>query len=356
MGIVHITNNISDLIKYKFHNQEKIIINTSAQPNSNPHLGTMTTLMSCFALARYLKQELKVETEVLFDELENSPSQTFEENGILYYKDQKHCFDDNGLSMEEKNMFGFQDILTKLSLLSTIPYKIRSYHEFQQNTYVRQAVIQIVQDKDFFTDLLFPSSHKLHLRTLCPICGIGRKNIDKLDMITQGDQFVINEICPYHGPYSSTITKDNTTYIDINTQFRDLTKGISIIEEDQKNNTLTIMLDGRDWSGVWDKRIHTEGMIKLGYTTFPIRLFSPMVLDWSGAKFSKSLYVKDDTYKNINRAFINYEQFIKTYGTNGFEKLWYEVESWIKEPKKFFRDYSIEYFQMIMEDLDERVR
>lgn len=70
--------------------------------------------------------------------------------------------------------------------------------------------------------------------------------------------------------------------------------------------------------------------------------------DWSGAKFSKSLYVKNDAYKNINSA------FIKTYGKSGFEKLWYEVESWIKDPKKFSRDYSIEYFQILMEALDER--
>ena len=59
IGIAHITNDITDLVKYKLNNQSKIIINTSAQPNSSPHLGTITTIMCSFALAKHLKEMLK---------------------------------------------------------------------------------------------------------------------------------------------------------------------------------------------------------------------------------------------------------------------------------------------------------
>ena len=120
------------------------------------------------------------------------------------------------------------------------------------------------------------------------------------------------------------------------------------LEEDKENNTLTIMLDGGDWAGIWAQRMHTEGLVKLGFTEFPIRFFAPVILDWSGAKFSKSLYLKNDAYKDINSAFINYDNFIEYYGEKGMKKLWNEVKNWIEDPKKFFRNYSVDYFQMIM--------
>ena len=349
IGIAHITNDISDLIKYKLNNQTKIIINTSAQPNSSPHLGTITTIMCSFALAKHLKETLNIETEVLFDELENSPAETFEIEGNLYYKDLKHTLSENGEDLATIYMKRFKKILDKISRLSEINYNIRNYNEFQKNIFVRNSVIRIVNDKEFFTKLMFPSSNDLHVRSICPYCYLGKKKIEYLNESHNTNSVELIEECPYHGKYNTIIEKNNNSYIDINTQFRDLTKGISFIEEDRLNNTLTIMLDGGDWGGIWAQRIHTEGMVHLGYREFPIRLFAPIILDWSGAKFSKSLYLKSDAYKNINQAFINYDNFIKVYGEEGLEKLWEEVFSWIKEPKKFFRDYSVDYFEAIFE-------
>lgn len=347
IGIAHITNDISDLIKYKLNDQCKIIINTSAQPNSSPHLGTITTIMCSFALAKHLKETLNIETEVLFDELENSPAKIYEINDDLYYKDLKHTLDENGEDLASIYMQRFKKILDKIMMLSQVNYNIRTYNEFQENYFVRDSVIKILNDKEYFTKLLFPSSNDLHIRTICPYCYLGKKRIKKLVEFHNLEGVELIEECPYHGEYNTIIRNNNDSYIDINTQFRDLTKGFSFIEEDKKNNILTIMLDGGDWSGIWAQRIYTEGMVRLGYNEFPIRLFSPIILDWSGAKFSKSLYLKSDAYKSINQAFINYDNFIETYGESGIEKLWYEVFSWIKEPKKFFRDYSVDYFENV---------
>jgi len=348
VGIVHITKDISDLIKYKLKGQSKVIINTSAQPNSSPHLGTITTIMSCFALAKHLKKVLNIDTEVLFDELENSPCEKIDYEGFLYYKDQAHSYADTGETFEKINMLGFKEILDNISKLSNVEYKIRTYNEFQKNNFVRESVINIINDKSFFTELLFPSSEELHIRSLCPKCSIGKKSIDSLDLSILDDSIILKEKCPIHGQYTTTIEKNNDDYIDINTQFRDLTKGIAFVNEDKKNNTLTIMLDGGDWGGIWAQRIHTEGMVRLGYNEFPIRLYAPVILDWSGAKFSKSLYLEKDSYKDINQAFVNYNNFKKIYGEHGLIKLWKEIEGWIGEPKKFFRNYSVEYFSEIM--------
>lgn len=348
IGIAHITNDVSDLIKYKLNNQNKIIINTSAQPNSSPHLGTITTIMCSFALAKHLKETLNIETEILFDELENSPAKTYEINDNLYYKDLKHTLNKKRQDLATIYMKRFKKILDKISMLSKIDYNIRAYNEFQENYFVRESIIKIFNDKEYFKKLLFPSSNDLHVRALCPYCYLGKKKIEKLIEYHDLESIKLIEECPYHGKYNTIILKDNKSYIDINTQLRDLTKGVSFIEEDKINSTLTIMLDGGDWGGIWAQRIHTEGMIRLGYNEFPIRLFAPVILDWSGAKFSKSLYLKSDAYKNINQAFINYDNFINVYGEMGIEILWNEVFSWIKEPKKFFRDYSVDYFENVI--------
>lgn len=316
IGIAHVTNKLSDLILYKYKNQKKIIINTSAQPNSSPHLGTITTLMTVFALASKIRDDLKVETEVQFDELENSPAETIEYNEEIYYKDQRHSFYQQE-SKEQINMKRFNKILEKLSVFANIPYSVRSYNEFQKNRYIRKSLINIVNDKEYFKELLFPSASDLHIRTICPTCGLGKKTIKRLEEKHNKNELILKGYCPIHGLYEIKVTEENEEYVDINTQFRDLTKGVAMLEEDKKNNTLTIMLDGGDWSG---------------------------------AKFSKSLYLKNGAYKDINGAFINYDSFIKCYGDKGIDILWKEVNKWVEDPKKFFRNYSVDYFQMIMEE------
>jgi hypothetical protein len=116
IGIAHVTNKLSDLILYKYKNQKKIIINTSAQPNSSPHLGTITTLMTVFALASKIRDDLKVETEVQFDELENSPAETIEYNEEIYYKE--------GISVRSYNLCKYNNLDTLEKLLD---YYIANY-------------------------------------------------------------------------------------------------------------------------------------------------------------------------------------------------------------------------------------
>ena len=66
--------------------------------------------MAAFALASKIRDDLKVETEVQFDELENSPEETIEYNEEIYYKDQRHSFQQQE-SKEQINMKRFYEIL-----------------------------------------------------------------------------------------------------------------------------------------------------------------------------------------------------------------------------------------------------
>ncbi len=158
--------------------------------------------------------------------------------------------------------------------------------------------------------------------------------------------------CPEHGPHVVMLSEYNNEFIDVNTQLRDLLKGY-VINNDKKD--LIIMMDGSDWGNTWSNRIHCEGLIALGERSLPIRIFTPMILDWSGAKFSKSLYMMLDDYKYINQAFNDYRIFKSEYSYSGLNIIWEIACDWISEPKKFFRNYSIDYFDLFFKNIERNL-
>lgn len=343
VGIAYVTKDLSDLIKYKLHNKKKIIINTSSQPNSIPHLGTLMTIMTAFALAKKFNNDFNIDVQVQFDELENSPFEKKKINNIIYTKSLCDVYE-KGISLSDKNMKTYKEIFDKIKCLSGIKYTIRTYQEFQKKEYIRDIVIQILKNKKFFESLLSPSLENLHIRIKCPVCNLMDK--ENKNLLIDTNLFVLKNICPVHGEFSIEI-KNTNDYIDLNTQLRDLIKGVLLLREDKENNTLTIMVDGGDWGGIWNHRIHCEGLLNLNCNELTTRFFTPMILDWSGAKFSKSLYLKK-SYSNINKAFLDFRVFKETFGEQGLIKLWNECESWVSDPKKFFRNYSVEYLDLIL--------
>lgn len=102
-GIGYITSDIVDLFRNKIQGKKEIIINCSAQPNSHPHLGTVTTMMTGFAIGKHLKEYYSLPVKVVFDQLENSPSQKLESGGILYQRSLGDIIED-GKSLADKNM------------------------------------------------------------------------------------------------------------------------------------------------------------------------------------------------------------------------------------------------------------
>ncbi len=80
VGIAHMVNDVLDVVDFDY-SFEKVIINTSSQPNSQPHIGTIITLMLSFALSKKIKEEKLIASEVQFDQLENSPIEK------LYFND-----------------------------------------------------------------------------------------------------------------------------------------------------------------------------------------------------------------------------------------------------------------------------
>ena len=42
-------------------------------------------------------------------------------------------------------------------------------------------------------------------------------------------------------------------------------------------------------------------------------------------------------------------------GKAGFERLWSEAKDWARSPSKFFRNYSVDYFRLILGDGKEQM-
>jgi hypothetical protein len=346
MGIVHITHQLSDLFEDKIKGKEKIVIRTSSQPNSNPHLGTITTIMTCFAIAEYLQKQFNLETEIVFDVLENSPAETCEYDGVKYQISLKDKIV-SGRSKYEEYIKGFDIIFDFMQEKTGIKLIKREYSEFQQIPHVRKSILKIINNIDDFVPILSPSKKQIHLRFPCPQCGLTDKYSKNLSPITCNDDYAEFECyCPQHGKFTVDFSTTNTQFIDANTPIRDILQGVVSIEEN--SNIFSLMIDGNDWSGVWALHVFCRGLLQMGYKEIPPRIFAPLILDWSGAKFSKSLYLKSDAYKYLPDGFTDMSKFMSIYGYQGLNKLWEEIQTWADETKKLFRNYSVDYFKLIL--------
>lgn len=346
-GISNTINDITELFELYMNGKDKIVINTSAQPNSIPHMGSITTIMCVFALGQRLKTAYNKEVEIEFDELENSTGKIVEIDGKKYVCSLNNCTLGNGLSKAEVYMSYYHDLFERLTAYSGINYRIRTYKNYQEQNIVRDTIVKIMTDYDFFAQLLSPKDKRLHFRIQCPKCGVANKTYNELFHAVLDDNVRFEACCPIHGKYIVNVNKSNQDFLDMNTKLRDLTKGVLL--NSYNENILPIMLDGGDWAGVWTNRIHIRGLIRLGCENIPLRLYAPLLLDWSGAKFSKSLHEEKGTYDYLSsKGLDNYANFLEYYQVQGLEKLWMEVTSWMEEPKKFFRNYSIEYIYNLL--------
>ncbi len=344
-GAAEICSDICDFFEYKINNHENVVVNTAVQLNCKPHIGTITTFMCAFALAEHIKRKLNYEVSVMVDFLENAPYKKMRVEKGCYAISLSDYYDENTQkSISETFSPFYYDLANKLSEFSEVSYNVRTYEEFQSEPLIRRELMQILEAEDKIKRIVNPKTKKIKARVKCPIC----KNMDfdytntsfnKLDENT----YQFSSKCYIHGEFNVDFSMTNKTFISMDTSLRDITKSLSFIDN---RTAFTVMMDGGDWGGAWALRIHGEVLATLGYKEMATRFFAPIIMDWSGAKFSKSVYLKKGTI--LDKRFCDYEEFLKAYGIKGLSLLWNEVREWIKNPNKFFRNYSIDFIKLIL--------
>ncbi len=356
VGMAHITNDLSDLVRDRISQASECKLLCAIQPNSPPHIGTVTTLMCGFALAQKFKRDFKKEVSICFDQLENAPAKQINLDGKKYSLQLSQVFND-GYSIDEKNMVSYYKLLDDLSALSGVRYFVRTYSMLQANKVFRKSLLTILNKKDKFSELLSPSDYLLKVRFPCPKCGFSEKSSKTLDISFVSDEkAVLFASCAKHGQYSIVLTPNNDTYIDTNTSIRSVLKAVVAYYEYEENKTVSFMINGSDWAGMWLQRIYIDALAELGYhgKGIPLHIFTPLIVDWSGAKLSKSIYVNTDSYKYLSAGFMDYDLLKNNYRNNVTKILWKEVLKWIQTPELFFRNYSIDYLKKIVLKDDDK--
>ena len=348
--IAHITSNITDLFVNKMQRKEEIQLHYSAQMNSHPHMGTVMSLMTAFSLGQRLEERFKVPISLRFEVLENVPGEQKKVDGITYAKMRCDTMV-NGVPETDIYLKSFKDMLNTLKEYSGVEYNLLYYKEFQALPFVRKTLLKIIDGEKEFIPIIAPSEDHLRVRFNCPSCDWQEKE-GKTTRIKEksGDgSLTLTSRCFEHGEHQVVLAVNNNDFVDMNTPLRNVIKEALFIEEAKARKGLSLMVDGGDWVHM-ATYIVNEGLSRLGYTyeDMSARLFTPIIEDWSGAKFSKSVYVAKGTYEYLPQSFLNLVEFKEQYGNEGVTTLWNEVHSWTSDPKKLFRNYSSEYIAQLL--------
>lgn len=338
---------ITNFLLNKF-NKNKIVISIGAQPNSSPHFGTLIVFSTAFSLAKKMKEiKQQLDMRVLFEVVDTAPSETIEINNVKYQRSLKSTGKIN-------NNFGdYIEILEYFKQNDNINYIIRFQSDFNKQKYIYPIVRRIIECKDEIAPILDPKYNNLRIRVACPICGLADKN----SKLTEFKGEEVYSYCPVHGNFVTNI-KSESDKLEYNTPVRNLVRAIAygMHNDDELQDYQIMRITGSDYAGFYQEELLYKPAAILGYSVnkLPSILYTPLILDWSGAKLSKSLYVKQGAYSDLPSYLINYDYLKKEKGTESLDIIHKITDDWIENPYLLFRNYSIYYFKKEFEECEKR--
>lgn len=349
VGIAHITRDVTDLVTDRVQGCDSVQTACVMQPKANPHFGTMIVLMTTFALAERMRDRFAMPTEVVIDVLENSPSTQVIGDGERYSVCLSHSCE-GGVAESELYTRPIRVLADFLSGASGLRFRVRSYAEIQAQDAFRTGMLSVLRRRDEFDPIVSPSEHQLRIRPVCGRCGIVDKTSESVVFHDGPSGPRLSASCPNCGLFDVPLA-DKSSIIDANSPIRTILRSHAFILQRIATRQETVIVNGSDWAGVWMQRVYFDGLALLGHCgkATPMNYFSPQVLDESGAKLSKTIYLEDGAYSHLNPAWLSATEFVRAFGEAGVMKLFGEVRSWAREPRRLFRDYSLGYFEELFE-------
>ena len=339
-----------DLIKYINYKlkKKKIVISIGAQPNSSPHFGTLCVFSLAFSLAKKLKEyDKEKDVSVLFEVVDTAPCKKVKINDITYQYDLK------GSDTMHEAMGDFIAILDHFKEKDNIEYSVRNQNEFNSQKEIPKIIKTIIHEEDKLKCLLDPKNEKLRIRASCPKCGLVDK--EGVNTIIKEDELI--SFCPEHGKYTIHYNKESNR-LEYNTPLRNLVRGMvyGMINENEEYDYEIIRITGGDYSGFYQEELlyKTASICHFDVNELPIIVYCPQILDWSGAKLSKSLYVKKNAYQDLPKYLLNYKELYKEYKWKGLDYIHEETDLWLEEPYRLFRNYTGYYFMKLFEEKEEK--
>ncbi|KAL4932400.1 uncharacterized protein BDV17DRAFT_287924 [Aspergillus undulatus] len=328
-----------------------VAIHIGSQPNCSPHIGNITTFATGFSIAAALKEQYDREVRVVFVLVDTAPSPNANEHapttidGVNYQRSLKQTGD------LEQHTSPLIRVLQRLSELSDIPYGIETQSLWRSTPVFASILQKIVAQRDFLGPRLSPETGRLAIRASCPQCGLADKH--GINNRYDNDGRTITFSCPQHGDYIVDMTcHEDLQRLEFNTPLRNL---IRILICSQDTTRSWIMCTGSDYAGFYQEQLLWR--LLEGRVDGPVICYAPLILDWSGGKLSKSLYVETGAYQYLvdsGRGYmLDADVFLGCEG--GSEALFEEVREWVRKPYKLFRDYSVEYMDFKLRERGMRV-
>lgn len=344
VGIAHIIGGIPDLITDRMATASRVRVACAMQPKAAPHFGTGIVILSAFALARLFQDTFGKPATVLLDMLDNAPAQTVVLGGVEYSLCLSHAAD-GVRTLADTNTEPVRQIAAWASAQAGIGFAVRRYSQIQAQPGFRRGLADILSRPEMFAPLFSPSGHRLRVRPVCPQCGL----VDKAARTVQvrhHDGLTLAFRCGYHGDQAARLD-DPAVVIDANTPIRTVLRSLCFSRDRHEHGLETVVLNGGDWAGAWMQRVYFDGLHQLGCrgTQVPFNIFTPQILDDSGAKLSKTIYLTQGAYADIPPAWTSMQAFQDRFGAAGLDMLWDEISRWVRSPEKFFRNYTVRYLE-----------
>lgn len=348
-----------------------------------------------------------LEVEISLDLVDTAPdsSQTEFKDGVVYQRSHRST------SAMDQFVPDYDELLKKLSdfIGGEVSVKKTYQVDLLSQPTIPQVLDAITRDHARLGKELSPSKGKLALRSACPkldcpclstdcpcprsdrpcpdsdcpclkldcpppksVCGRADKHGIKTEFIidnhssdsgpaTSPDRLKesgtqINFHCHKHGLYTCSLTSpEDVKTLEFNTPLRNLVRTlVNGLETTSNPERLHMRITGADYSGQYQEQMLYRQLLTLPIAKRsppPVIIYAPLIVDWSGAKLSKSLYVKDGAYKYLEGQDMDYllsYQRMKEMGKDVLV-LAREVESWVESPKKLFRQHSIVYLHRVFE-------
>jgi hypothetical protein len=326
------------LIKYLSDQcpKQEIAIHLGSQPNCSPHIGNATTFAMGFALASALRSLCSRTVRVKFIYVDSAPAPGQESilDGVTYQKSLKYTGD------FQVNQNTFKKTLTQLSNLSGVPCDIETQSFWRTNPIFAEVLRNLVSQHETLGPHLSPKTGKLAIRASCPHEGCGMADKHGIN-----NQYHHNEritfLCPNHGEHHVDLSSPtDLDRLEFNTPLRNLIRAIISGRDVDRS---WILCTGSDYAGFYQEQFTWRLLPCLKEA--PLIFYAPQILDWSGAKLSKSLYVKRGAYAYLREAERQYLLDVELLLSieYGLEALYSEVQEWVERPFMLFRNYTLVY-------------
>ncbi|EQL01486.1 hypothetical protein OCS_02802 [Ophiocordyceps sinensis CO18] len=255
----------------------------------------------------------------------------------------------------EAHMDDYVEVLRQMSAWSEIPFRITRQADFSDPS-MASLVSYAVEHRARLASQLSPKHNALAIRAACPVsgCALAEKH-SRLNRYPAGH---IHFTCPRHGQHSVSLSDpQQVARLEANAPARNLLRSMLHLVDRHAHH---VRITGSDYAGTYQEALLLRPLAQWSAATglavgrTPHILYAPLVVDWSGAKLSKGLYVRQGGYDAMEMlgtdGLHSFARLKSKHGPDGLRRIWTEVETWLAEPHKLFRaSVSVEYLQGLLD-------